>query len=431
VGSQNTLTSTEGLVLTMLVAGYVLAFVLLRLRRSRPGLRIGQPLVFGIALRVLAVFAINATSLDTSVRGGDETTFLDFAHVLAGTPWGHGFLPHSPYQLQTVVFAVQIKAFSLSPTAMRMTQIGISMVGIMLIAASVHDLAGPRPARLTMWLCAVEPANLLFNSGLLKEPLMVLASGLVVFGGTKIWRGLQLDGAVWAALGGLIAIYTRSYAGWFLVSASVLLLLHSALRRLDRPGRATSVLFAVFAIAFVTTPTLLTVTSSKSLQTLQASQNGNAAGAATATGQANSDNLALERVDFSTRGAVVRNLPGRIFDLIFRPYPWQLQDSSQQIGAIGSLVALFGLAALLFYGYHARRDLVAYTAPLLYPFVFLLIAYALSAGNAGTGFRYRSHLVLLGAGMLAILRERVMVARAQPAEAGEPDSARARQMVVA
>jgi hypothetical protein len=431
VGSQNTLTSTEGLVLTMLVAGYVLAFVLLRLRRSRPGLRIGQPLVFGIALRVLAVFAINATSLDTSVRGGDETTFLDFAHVLAGTPWGHGFLPHSPYQLQTVVFAVQIKAFSLSPTAMRMTQIGISMVGIMLIAASVHDLAGPRPARLTMWLCAVEPANLLFNSGLLKEPLMVLASGLVVFGGTKIWRGLQLDGAVWAALGGLIAIYTRSYAGWFLVSASVLLLLHSALRRLDRPGRATSVLFAVFAIAFVTTPTLLTVTSSKSLQTLQASQNGNAAGAATATGQANSDNLALERVDFSTRGAVVSNLPGRILDLIFRPYPWQLQDSSQQIGAIGSLVALFGLAALLFYGYHARRDLVAYTAPLLYPFVFLLIAYALSAGNAGTGFRYRSHLVLLGAGMLAILRERVMVARAQPAEAGEPDSARARQMVIA
>jgi hypothetical protein len=431
VGSQNTLTSTEGLVLTMLVAGYVLAFVLLRLRRSRPGLRIGQPLVFGIALRVLAVFAISATSLDATVRGGDETTFLDFAHVLAGTPWGHGFLPHSPYQLQTVVFAVQIKAFSLSPTAMRMTQIGIAMVGIILIAASVHDLAGPRPARLTMWLCAVEPANLLFNSGLLKEPLMVLASGLVVFGGTKIWRGLQLDGAVWAALGGLIAIYTRSYAGWFLVSASVLLLLHAALRRFDRPGRATSVVFAVFAIAFVTTPTLLTVTSSKSLQTLQASQNGNAAGAATATGQANSDNLALERVDFSTRGAVVSNLPGRILDLIFRPYPWQLQDSSQQIGAIGSLVALFGLGALLFYGYRARRDVIAYTAPLLYPFVFLLIAYALSAGNAGTGFRYRSHLVLLGAGMLAILRERVMVARAQAAEAGEPELGRPRQMVIA
>ena len=424
------MTAAEDLVLTMLVVGYALAFVLLRLRRSRPTLRIGQPLVFGIALRVLAVFAINATSLVSTVRGGDETTFLDRANVLAATPWGHGFLPHGPYQLQTVLFAVQLKAFSLTPTAMRMTQIGISTLGIMLIAASVYDLTGSRPARLTVWLCAIDPANLLFNSGLLKEPLMVLASGLVVFGGTKIWRGLQLDGAVWAALGGLIAIYTRSYAGWFLVSAAVLLL-HSALRRLDRPGRATSVLFAVFVIAFVTTPTLLTVTSSKSLQTLQASQNGNAAGGATATGQANSDNLALERVDFSTRGAVVSNLPGRMFDLIFRPFPWQLQDSSQQIGAIGSLVALFGLGALLFYGYQARRDVIAYTAPLLYPFLFLLIAYALSAGNAGTGFRYRSHLVLLGAGMLAILRERVMVTRAQAAEAGEPELGRPRQMVIA
>ena len=140
------------------------------------------------------------------------------------------------------MFAAQIKAFALSTTALRMTQIGISMLGILLIVASVYDLAGPRPARLTMWLCAIDPANLLFNSGLLKEPLMVLASGLVVFGATKIWRGLQLDGVAWAAVGGLIAVYTRSYAGWFLVSAGVLVLLHSALRRLDRPGRATSVI---------------------------------------------------------------------------------------------------------------------------------------------------------------------------------------------
>ena len=85
MGSQNTLSRTEGLVLTMLVVGYVLALVLRRLRRSRPGLRIGQPLVLGLVLRVLAVAGINATSLAASVRGGDETTFLDFANVLAPT----------------------------------------------------------------------------------------------------------------------------------------------------------------------------------------------------------------------------------------------------------------------------------------------------------------------------------------------------------
>jgi hypothetical protein len=431
MASSDTASSAEGLVLTMLVVGYVLWFTLSRLRRARPALRIGQPLVVALALRVLAVVGINATSLAATVRGGDETTFLDLANVVAATPWGRGFLPHHSYQLQTELFAAQIKAFALSTTALRMTQIGISMLGIILIAVSVYDLAGARPARLTMWLCAVEPANLLFNSGLLKEPLMVFASGLVVFGATKIWRGLQLDGIVWSALGGLIAIYTRSYAGWFLVSAAVLVLLHSALRRLDRPGRATSVIFVVVAIAFVATPTLLTVTSSRSLQTLQQSQDANTGGAATATGQANSDNLALEQVDFSSRGAVLRNVWGRIPDLVFRPYPWQLQDSSQQIGAIGSLVALAGLVVLLYYGVRARRDVITYTAPLLYPFLFLLIAYSLSAGNAGTGFRYRSHLVLLGAGMLAILRERVLVTRAAHVESGGAAAAGPREMVAA
>jgi hypothetical protein len=431
MASHDSVNSAEGLVLTMLVVGYVLWFALSRLRRWRPDLRIGQPLVVAIALRVLAVAGINATSLATSVRGGDETTFLDLANTLAATPWGRGFLPHHSFQLQTVLFAAQIKAFALSTTALRMTQIGISMLGIVLIAAAVYDLAGARPARLTMWLCAIEPANLLFNSGLLKEPLMVLASGLVVFGATKIWRGLQLDGIVWAAVGGLIAIYTRSYAGWFLVSAAVFVLLHSALRRLDRPGRATSVILAVVALAFVVTPTLLTVTSSKSLQTLQQSQDANASGGVTATGQANSDNLALEQVDFSTRGAVFRNVWGRMFDLMFRPYPWQLQNSSQQIGAVGSVVALAGLVALIYYAVRARRDIVSYTAPLLYPFLFLMTAYALSAGNAGTGFRYRSHLMLLGAGMLAILRERVLLARSSVPGSEATASAGAREMVVA
>jgi hypothetical protein len=37
--------------------------------------------------------------------------------------------------------------------------------------------------------------------------------------------------------------------------------------------------------------------------------------------------------------------------------------------------------------------------------LFLLVAYALSAGNAGTGFRYRTGLVTLAIAMMAILRE--------------------------
>ena len=411
----------EGLILIVVLVTYVLWYVVGRLRRRRPDFHIGWPLIVGLTLRLGAVAAINATTLQTQLRGGDEETFLSLARGLAATPWGRGFRPHGPYQLQTIVFAIQIKLADLSPTALRVTQIGIAMLGIVLIVAAVHDLAGPRASRLAAWLFVLEPASIFFNSELHKEPLMELASGLVVFGGTKIWKRLDLNGVILCALGGLIAIETRSYAGWFLVSAAVLLTLHAALRRLDRPWRAMPIVYAVALIVFLATPALLSVTSTASLQRLQQAQNFTTqTQALNGIGGPNSDNLAFESVDFSTRGAVIRNLPQRIFDLIFRPYPWQLQDASQQLGAVGSVIALAVLALLLAYAWLSRGQILSLTAPILYPLVFLLIAYSLSAGNAGTGFRYRTHLVVLAIAMLVVLREHVLQARAQRRTVGSP-----------
>ena len=64
---------------------------------ARPDFSIGLPIAVGVACGLLVIAAINATgSLQTQLRGGDEQTFLSYAHVLASTPWGHGFFPHGP-----------------------------------------------------------------------------------------------------------------------------------------------------------------------------------------------------------------------------------------------------------------------------------------------------------------------------------------------
>lgn len=422
--SDTTLRRAEGLVLVAVVVSYVLAFVIRRLRSKRPDFRIGRPVVVGFGLRLLAVAAINATSVQAQLRGGDEETFLSFARFLAATPLGRGFLPHGSFQLQTVVFAIQIKLADLSPTALRVTQIGIAMLGLVLILAAVHDLAGVRASRLAAWLLVLEPASIFFNSGLSKEPLMELATGLVVLGGTKIWQRLDLTGLIFCAIGGLIAIETRSYAGWFLVSAAVLLCLHAALRRMDRPLRAMPIVYAVVLIALLATPTLLSITSHASLQRLQQAQDfTTGAQAASGNGGPNADNLALEQVDFSTRGAVIRNLPKRVFDLAVRPYPWQVHDTSQRLGALGSLVALAIFGLLLIFAWRSRGQVLARTAPILYPLLFLLVAYALSAGNAGTGFRYRTHLVVLAVAMLVVLREHVLRSQTSPPPVSSFESA--------
>src|SRR6202007_1731943 len=124
------------------------------------------------------------------------------------------------------------------------------------MVAAVHDLAGGRAARLTAWILAFEPASIFFNSALHKEPNMELAAGLVVFGGTMIWRRLDVRGILLCALGGGIAVEQRSYAGWFLVSAAVVVLLHAALRNMNRPLRAMPAIYAVIIVAVLATPAI-------------------------------------------------------------------------------------------------------------------------------------------------------------------------------
>jgi hypothetical protein len=297
---------------------------------------------------------------------------------------------------------------------MRVVQIGIALAGLLLLVAAVHELAGPRAGRIASWVLLLEPAGIFFNSALHKEPLMLLASGLVVYGAARIWRSLDFTGIAIAGAGGAMAVLTRPYAGWFLVSGTVLLILHAAIRRMDRPLRSMPLIYAVVLVAFLVTPTLVQVSSEESLRALQASQDAttNEEAAENSEGS-NSNNLALERVDYSTRGKIAANLPERALDVVFRPYPWQVENASQTLGAIGSLAALTGLFLLFRYAWLSRGRLLALTAPILYPMTFLLMAYSLSAGNAGTGFRYRTHIVTLSFAMLIVLRSHVLAKRAR------------------
>src|SRR5207245_1418904 len=130
-----------------------------------------------------------------------------------------------------------------------------------------------------------------------------------------------------------------------------------------------------------------------------------------------SSNLKLERVDFSSKEAIVFNLPRRIRDVLIRPYPWQLEDVSQGFGLIGTAVAYVAIVLLLWTALENRGRLMERAAPLWYLAFFLLIAYSLSTGNAGTGFRYRTHLLTIAICILVVLR-----ARREAAPAREPRS---------
>jgi hypothetical protein len=429
----NTELGAETVILSALLAGAALMFLLHRLGRRRPDFRVGFPIGVAFGLRMLAIAGISSTGLQSALRGGDEHTFLTYARVLADDPFGHGYYPHGKYPLHVVTFALQMKWGDFSEGAMRITQVGIALIGVVLILAAVHDLAGGRAARIAGWLFAFEPASIFFNSALHKEPLMVLASGLMVFGGSKLWRRLDLSGLALMAVGGWIGVTTRPYAGWFLISAGAIIVLQASLRRLDKPLRAMPLVYAVIIAGFVAAPAVIQATSKKSLSTLQESQRANTdLGAKRASnGAANQNNLALESVDYSTRGKVFANLPKRMKDILIRPYPWQLANPSQQLGAVGSVFALAVFGLIIIGVVRRRGEVLALTGPIVWPMFFLLMAYALSAGNAGTGFRYRTHIVLLAVAILMALREGVVPAREPRQEPVPPPRINERERALA
>lgn len=393
-----------GVLVSILFVGVVLIFVSLRLGRTRPGFTIGKALMVAFVIRLLAIVAINATGIGASLRGGDENTFLELAQLVAQSPLGHGDLPHGQYQLHVVLFALQIKLGFMNVTAMRVTQAGISLLAYVFMLAATYDLGGRRAVRLAAWLLAFEPSSIFFNTEIHKEPLLELAAGLTAFGGVWIWKRLDLRGIVICALGCLIGIETRGYAGWFLACGCVLLILHASLRNMARRGTAVALIYAIVVAAMVVGPTVLAATGGKNLKTLQSSQAANAAGTGEGgAGGGNGANLALESVDVSSRGAVISSLPTKMRELILEPYPWQLHDSSQMFGAVGTLFAYAILILLIRFGWINRGQFFGRAGPLLYPLLFEMVAYSVTVGNAGTGFRYRSHLVTLGICAMSVL----------------------------
>jgi hypothetical protein len=421
----NTVIDVECVIVTALGVAFALALLLRALGRNRPELSLRMPFAVGYVLRLLVIAGVSATGIGSTLRGRDELTFLHYAHKIAPLSWTSAeWLPTSHQSfLHVLVFAAQLKLLGSPEGALRIAQVGIALAGAMLIATAVYDIAGARAARLTAWLLSLEVASLFFNELLHKEPLMELASGLVVFGAAKVWSRLELRGIAIMGLGGLIALGTRWYVGWFLIVCAVLVVLHAAMRQLPSGRlRPLALIYGVVAVASIATPAILAVTSHKSLEeNLQPAQNANTASTA-GNGEANGNNLALEKVDFSTRGAILENLPQRIRDLLLRPYPWQVGDTSQLVGAPGSLIALACFLLLIRFALLCRGQVFARAGPLLYPFLFLLIPYALSTGNAGTGFRYRTHLVTLALAAMVVLRAAVLERRQSTDDllAGEP-----------
>jgi hypothetical protein len=397
--SDQDLFETLSVLIALGASCYALYGVTRLLGRSREGFSIGRALAAAFAVRLLAAVALGQLTVAQDLRGGDELGFLDRARELAGLPLGGSdSLDALTSELHTFIFSVNDRVLGAAPPdlMLRIEMLTFAVIGLALLSAGVYELAGPRPARLAAWFLAFEPANVFFSSILHKEPLMYLGEGLVVFGGAVLWKRGRLSALIPMVTGCLIALATRPYVGWFLTAAAAAVVLHASLTR-QHGLRSFALTSTCLVLIFAFIPVVWEQSSDEKLRDLQQSQNANAT---------DRSRLSLERVDYSTREKLIVNLPKRIKDLVFRPYAWQTQNTSQQLGAIGTLVVLACLALLAIAIARNRRQIMELGGPLVYPAAFMLVAYAISAGNAGTAYRYRTHLVGLAVCLVTVLLAR-------------------------
>ena len=245
-------------------------YLLLRwLRGTRPDLAIGAPISVAVGMRVLAAVGVSSTGVASTLRGGDEVGFLfgaqpDQPYPL---PWARSGPTRSPSDLYEFIFAGQMRVLDSPDLVLRITQAGIAVAGLVLLATAVYELAGPRAAVIAAWVLAFEPSNIFFSTLLHKEPNLLLAGGLVAFGGASMWKSARLQYLWPITLGCLVAVATRPYAGWFLIAAGAAITLHVGIRARTEGARSLTLVALVVLLGAISAPTVWEASTHKSLQT--------------------------------------------------------------------------------------------------------------------------------------------------------------------
>jgi hypothetical protein len=374
----------------VIVAG---AFVLIKLvdylgrRPGRDGLL--APVLAAFGLRVAVTLGLAAlSSLGTRLRGPDDPAFLDAAQSIAderlgSSAWGGT----SEGALFPNLLAIQIRLLGdPGATSLRLVQCLIATIGIALISVAVADLAGSKAGVIAAWVLAVEPSNVFFSTILQKESFVVLGEGLVVFGVVHSLVNRTVVSACITALGLVVVLAVRPYAAAFLLLALILVGLHLGLRRLW-PNKARIAL-ATFAlvIACIGVGMALGPALDGQLEELQAVHD---------LQLAQESNLDLARVDLTTPSGLATGVPQRLYDFLAKPYPWQLGNVEQRLGAIGTVItwtlALLVIAVLV----RNYRFVLSRGWPIIYIMGCLVLGYAITTTNAGTGFRHRVHFIVV------------------------------------
>ena len=116
--SDRSLYMAECVLVALAIGAWLLWLVVVLLRRSRPDLRIGLPVVVAFSVRFFAAAVLGSLSIAAQLRGGDETTFVRNAHdLLSSSLASSTALDAMTSTLHTWIFSLNFRVFHPRPAA--------------------------------------------------------------------------------------------------------------------------------------------------------------------------------------------------------------------------------------------------------------------------------------------------------------------------
>lgn len=378
------------------------------LERRQPGLSIGRPLMVGFAVRIgaigiAAVFPAFAIKLRTS----DEAAFLASAKQLAALPFtNHGWPSLTVHWTHVVPWSLTIKLLGqVGEVPLRIEQIGIELGAIALVAWAAAMLGSARSGVIAAWILALEPTNAFFGTALHRESLFLLGEALVLVALTRMWLRGPSRGALIAAGAGVLLTYgTRSYMAFFIGIAIAAVLLSIVVRR--RLGARTAVMVMIAltvvlgAAGMAAAPHVVPGQLARVQAVLDYPYPG-------------FNNLQLPHSNVTTSSGLAHTVVARSFDLVTRPFPWQLGSLAQRAAVVGTLLWYLLIVGLVVLAFIAGSRVYIRATPVVLLALTETVGFSLSLNNAGLGFRHRVSLVVLLAAAAGLLIDGVASRRSQ------------------
>ena len=364
------------------------------------------PIAAGLALRLLALaIAAAVPAIGHKLTSTDEAEFIATTKVLATLPLSSAkWLGMSLHFTEVTPWALTYKVFGNSgELPLRFEQIGLSLAAVIGISATAGKLGGRRAGLIAAWIAALEPSSAYFGGLLHQESLCTVGEALLLAALVDAWLR---DNGWWhpllAGAAGLALIFgTRSYLAFFAAVAVVLVLVGSVLCRRTGTTRGLWLLTLGAVVVALVGALAAPHVVPGSLASLQHQLDLPYPGA----------NLPLPHATVTTSGGLLQTVVVRSFDLLVRPFPWQIGSAAQKAAVAGTLI--WYVLVLLTLWLIARQGLDERLVPALILIVCETIGFALTLVDAGEGFRHRVNLILLLTVPLAVMLDRWLAARAE------------------